>query len=97
MVNIMFSEKEIEYLKSQHIARIATAAVSPDGSVQPDVVPVGFDFDGEYFCFQYMYFNRYSAVNPNLLPYFHFGEGKSGCIAVLVNDAYIMEPLPCNG
>jgi pyridoxamine 5'-phosphate oxidase family protein len=49
MVNVMFSEKEIEYLKSQHIARIATAGVSPDGSVQPDVVPVGFDFDGEYF------------------------------------------------
>lgn len=45
----MFSEKEIEFLKSQQIARIATAAVSPDGSAQPDVVPVGFDFDGEYF------------------------------------------------
>ena len=49
MANVMFSEKEIEYLKSQRIARIATAAVSPDVSVQPDVVPVGFDFDGEYF------------------------------------------------
>ena len=48
---MMFSEKEIEYLKSQRIARIATAATgSPSaGPVQPDVVPVGFDFDGEYF------------------------------------------------
>jgi hypothetical protein len=27
MVNVMFFAKEIEYLKSQHIARIATAAV----------------------------------------------------------------------
>jgi pyridoxamine 5'-phosphate oxidase family protein len=49
---IMFSKKEIEYLKSQHIARIATASVlsnEPEkGSTQPDVVPVGFDFDGEY-------------------------------------------------
>ena len=46
-----FSEKEIEYLKSQHLARIATAAQSSEeeGSIQPDVVPVGFDFDGEYF------------------------------------------------
>ena len=35
MANVMFSEKEIEYLKSQHIARIATAAVSPDGPVRP--------------------------------------------------------------
>ena len=49
MVNVMFSEKEIEYLESQHIARIATSAVLSDGPVQPDVVPVGFDFDGEYF------------------------------------------------
>ena len=31
MVNLMFSEKEIEYLKSQHIARIATAAVRQMG------------------------------------------------------------------
>ena len=48
---MIFSEKEIEYLKSQRIARIATAATGPPsaGPVQPDVVPVGFDFDGEYF------------------------------------------------
>ena len=43
MVSIMFSEKEIEYLKSQHIARIATASVlsneAEKGSAQPDVVP----------------------------------------------------------
>ena len=49
MVSLMFSEKEIEYLKSQRIARIATTAVPSEGSVQPDVVPVGFDFDDEYF------------------------------------------------
>jgi pyridoxamine 5'-phosphate oxidase family protein len=45
----MFSEKEIEYLKSQRILRIATAVGSSERSVQPDVVPVGFDFDGQYF------------------------------------------------
>jgi pyridoxamine 5'-phosphate oxidase family protein len=44
--NIMFSEKEVEYLKSQHLARIST--VSPE-DIQPDVSPVGFDFDGQYF------------------------------------------------
>ena len=41
----MFSEPEIEYLKSQRLARIAT--VSRKG--QPDVVPVAFEFDGKYF------------------------------------------------
>jgi pyridoxamine 5'-phosphate oxidase family protein len=42
----MFSEKEVKYLKSQRLARIST--VSPE-DLQPDVSPVGFDFDGEYF------------------------------------------------
>jgi len=50
MAKSIFTQKEIEYLKSQRLARIATAADSTQeqGSVQPDVVPVGFDFDGEY-------------------------------------------------
>jgi pyridoxamine 5'-phosphate oxidase family protein len=41
----MLSEKEKDYLKTQKLARIAT--VSADG--QPDVAPVNFEFDGEYF------------------------------------------------
>ena len=52
MTNSILSQKEIEYLKSQRLARIATAAAfstDEEGSIQPDVVPVGFDFDGEYF------------------------------------------------
>jgi PPOX class F420-dependent enzyme/OxyR family protein len=48
MPDTMFSQKETEYLSSQRLARIATAS-SREGSIQPDVVPVGFDFDGEYF------------------------------------------------
>jgi pyridoxamine 5'-phosphate oxidase family protein len=39
---VSFSDEEIAYLRSQRLARIAT--VSADG--QPDVVPVGFEFDG---------------------------------------------------
>jgi pyridoxamine 5'-phosphate oxidase family protein len=42
---LSYSEPEIEYLKSQRLARIAT--VSKDG--QPEVVPVAFEFDGKYF------------------------------------------------
>ncbi len=44
-MRIVFSEPEVEYLKTQRLCRFAT--VSADG--QPDVVPVGFEFDGEYF------------------------------------------------
>ena len=50
MAKSIFSQNEIEYLKSQRLARIATATVyaQPEGPPQPDVAPVGFDFDGEY-------------------------------------------------
>ena len=39
-----FSDDEIAFMKSQPLARIAT--VDDDG--QPDVVPVGFEFDGNH-------------------------------------------------
>jgi pyridoxamine 5'-phosphate oxidase family protein len=42
----MFSDKEVDYIKSQKLARIATVS---SGS-QPDVAPVSFEFDGQYFC-----------------------------------------------
>jgi hypothetical protein len=41
----MFNKDEVKYLKSQFLARIATA--TPKG--KPNVAPVGFEFDGKYF------------------------------------------------
>jgi pyridoxamine 5'-phosphate oxidase family protein len=41
----LFSPKELDFLKSQRLLRIAT--VSTDD--QPHVEPVGFDFDGKDF------------------------------------------------
>jgi pyridoxamine 5'-phosphate oxidase family protein len=41
----MFSEDETNYLKSQRLARIASAS----GTGTPEVSPVGFEFDGKYF------------------------------------------------
>ena len=40
-----FAAEEIAYLRSQPVARLST--LSADG--QPDVVPVGFEFDGTRF------------------------------------------------
>jgi pyridoxamine 5'-phosphate oxidase family protein len=40
-----FTEDEITYLRSQRLARIST--VSANG--QPDVVPVGYEFNGTHF------------------------------------------------
>ncbi|MEO3858164.1 PPOX class F420-dependent oxidoreductase [Acrocarpospora sp. B8E8] len=39
-----FSDEEIAYVRSQRLARLATVAA--DG--QPDVAPVGFEFDGTH-------------------------------------------------
>ncbi len=41
----MLSEKELAFVKTQRLLHIAT--VDPDG--QPDVVPVGWEFDGTFF------------------------------------------------
>ncbi|MFI1234769.1 PPOX class F420-dependent oxidoreductase [Nocardia salmonicida] len=40
-----FTDAEVDYLRSQSLARLATRAA--DG--QPDVVPVAFEFDGTCF------------------------------------------------
>lgn len=45
MESTIYSEPEIEYLKSQRLARIATA--TREG--KPDVSPVAFEFDGMHF------------------------------------------------
>lgn len=40
-----FTEDEVAYLRSQPLARIATVGADE----QPDVAPVGFEFDGSHF------------------------------------------------
>jgi len=40
-----FTEEEIAYIQSQPLARLATV----DAEGQPDVTPVGLEWDGEYF------------------------------------------------
>jgi pyridoxamine 5'-phosphate oxidase family protein len=45
MRDMSFTDEEITYMRSQPLARFAT--VSANG--QPDVVPVGFEFDGTFF------------------------------------------------
>jgi pyridoxamine 5'-phosphate oxidase family protein len=86
MVNTFFSEKEIEYLRSQHLARISTAAQSSEeenGSIQPDVVPVGFDFDGEYFYVGGMNILK-SKKYKNVL--------KNNKVAIVIDDLKSVDP-----
>ena len=45
--SVPFTEKEVEFLMESRLARLATS--SPDG--QPHVVPVTYEFDGEFIYF----------------------------------------------
>ena len=89
MANTMFSEKEVEYIKSQRIARIATAAASvssrkeENGFLQPDVVPVGFDFDGDSFYVGGMNILK-STKYKNIL--------KNNKVAIVIDDLKSIDP-----
>ena len=85
MVKSIFTQKEVEYLKSQRLARIATAAASTEqkGSAQPDVVPVGFDFDGEYLYVGGMNLLK-STKFRNVL--------KNNKVAIVIDDLKSIDP-----
>ena len=82
----MFTEKEKEYIKSQRLARIATSSsVSPSdiANCQPDVAPVGFDFDGEYFYVGGMNILK-STKYKNIL--------KNNKVALVIDDLKTINP-----
>lgn len=84
MAKSIFTQKEIEYLKSQRLARIATAAsMQREGSVQPDVAPVGFDFDGEYLYVGGMNLLK-STKYRNVM--------KNNKVAIVVDDLKSIDP-----
>ena len=85
MVKSIFTKKEIEYLKSQRLARIATAAAftEQEGSAQPDVVPVGFDFDGEYLYVGGMNILK-TTKYKNIL--------KNNKVAIVIDDLKSVDP-----
>jgi pyridoxamine 5'-phosphate oxidase family protein len=94
MTNTIFSQKEIEYIKSQRLARIATAATPSiesseeeqqrqGTSVQPDVVPVGFDFDDDYFYVGGMNLVK-STKYKNVL--------KNNKVAIVIDDLKSIDP-----
>jgi pyridoxamine 5'-phosphate oxidase family protein len=81
----MFSEKEIGHLRSQRLARIATAAAdsSSDESMQPDVVPIGFDFDDNYFYVGGMNILK-STKYKNVI--------KNNKVALVIDDLKTVDP-----
>jgi pyridoxamine 5'-phosphate oxidase family protein len=79
----MFSKPEIRYMKTQHIARIAT--VSPKGI--PEVWPVGFECDGEY-----IYVGSHSQkIFGNTRRYRNIIAGNSR-VSIVIDDMVSVDP-----
>jgi pyridoxamine 5'-phosphate oxidase family protein len=76
----MFSDEEIAYLRSQPLARLATVAA--DG--QPDVVPVGFEFDGTH-----IYVGGRDPVNTRK---FRNVRGGNAQVALVIDDLVSTRP-----
>jgi pyridoxamine 5'-phosphate oxidase family protein len=75
-----FTEEEIAYLRSQPLARIAT--VAPDG--QPDVAPVGFEFDGTYF--------HVGGANPTNTRKFRNVRAGNDRVGLVIDDLVATDP-----
>jgi pyridoxamine 5'-phosphate oxidase family protein len=75
-----FTDEETTYLRSQRLARIAT--VSPDG--QPDVVPVGFEFDGTHV--------YVGGLDPARTRKFRNVEAGNTKVALVIDDLPSVDP-----
>ena len=80
-----FTEEEIAYLRIQRLARIAT--VSADG--QPDVMPVGYQFDGKYF--------YVGGMNPVKTRKFRNVRAGNTKVALVVDDLVSVNPWTVRG
>lgn len=75
-----FTDEEIAYLRSQQLARIAT--VSPEG--QPDVVPVGYEFDGTHL--------YVGGIDPAKTRKFRNVRAGSTKVALVIDDLLSTDP-----
>ena len=79
----VLSQNEIDYLNTQRIERIATVSIISERPIQPDIVPVGFDFDGEYIYVSGMNILK-STKYKNIL--------KNRNVAVFIDDLKTVDP-----
>src|SRR5271157_2666216 len=85
----MFSKPEVEYLKTQRLTRFST--VSANG--QPDVVPIGLEFDGK----KYFYVGSHSQdILPRTRKYKNVKAGKNK-VAFVVDDLVSVDPWKVRG
>ncbi|MFI6314920.1 PPOX class F420-dependent oxidoreductase [Nocardia fusca] len=75
-----FTEEEVAYLRSQPLARVAT--VGPDG--QPDVAPVGYEFDGTH-----IYIGGHDPARTRKYRNVEHGHTK---VALVIDDLVSTDP-----
>ena len=75
-----FSDEEVAYLRSQRLARLAT--VSRDG--QPDVVPVGYEFDGTHL--------YVGGIDPAKTRKFRNVQAGDSKVALVIDDLVSTDP-----
>lgn len=80
-----FTEEEIAYLLSQRLARIATVAA--DG--QPDVMPVGYQFDGKHI--------YVGGMNPVKTRKFSNVRSGNTRVALVIDDLVSVRPWTVRG
>ena len=81
----MFTEKEKSYINSQRLARLATV----NQSIQPDVAPVGFRFDGQKFFVT-------GFDNTKTFKYKNVKSGN-GLVSMVIDDIVSIEPWAARG
>jgi pyridoxamine 5'-phosphate oxidase family protein len=83
----MFTDEEVDYLRSQGLARIAT--MGPDG--QPDVVPVAYEYeDGQFWV---------GGVGASVTTTRKFRNVAAGAdrVALVVDDMVSFDPFIARG
>jgi pyridoxamine 5'-phosphate oxidase family protein len=75
-----FTDEEQAYLRSQRLCRVAT--VNPDG--QPDVVPVGFEYDGTHIYI--------GGLDPEKTRKYRNVQAGNHKVALVVDDLVSAQP-----
>lgn len=76
----MFTERELDYVQSQPLARLATV----DERSQPDVMPVSYRFDGRYFTIS-------GRNNPATRKYKNVEAGNT-LVSLVIDDLETVDP-----
>jgi len=84
----VLSKLETEYLKTQRIARVAS--VSPKG--QPEVSPVGFEWDGKYF-----YIGTHDPAFFTMTQRYKNINRGNARVSLVVDDLVSVEPWKVRG